>query len=111
MRIIFFCFLLFSVTVYGQSDRKQEKEIARLKEQVTLQEKTLEIQKQQIAELTNLLSKSRDNSLTTLELVEKFRNENETLREIMRGYLIQIEELNTSNLQLQAALDKCKDGK
>lgn len=38
--------------------------------------------------------------------IARFKRENETLREIMRGYVKQIDELNTLNLKLESDLDE-----
>src|SRR5690606_18903302 len=61
-------------------------------------------QKQQIQEL---IKKVEAGKWTAAELA-KMRRENETLRGIMKGYVKQIDSLNTMNLQLTSDLDNTR---
>lgn len=70
------------------------------------QSDSLNIQKEKIQTLlSELKSAKRKNSLSASEIA-KLRRENETLRNIMIGYVKQIDQLNTLNLQLESDLDK-----
>lgn len=70
------------------------------------QSDSLNIQKEKIQTLlSELKSSKRRNSLSASEIA-KLRRENETLRNIMIGYVKQIDELNTLNLQLESDLDQ-----
>lgn len=64
----------------------------------------IEAQKNQI---TELLQKVEQGKWTASELA-KMRRENETLRGIMKGYVKQIDSLNTLNLQLTSDLDNTR---
>ncbi|HLU87284.1 MAG TPA: hypothetical protein VKZ44_05980 [Taishania sp.] len=64
----------------------------------------IEAQKQQIQEL---IKKVENGKWTAAELA-KMRRENETLRNIMKGYVKQIDSLNTLNLKLASDLDQTK---
>ncbi len=108
MKIILVSLILLSTNAYGQSGRKQEKTIERLEQQIAEQEAILKTQNEQITQLAELLSQVQTNSQANIELIEKLRKENETLREIMRGYILQIDQLNTTNMELENDLDKCK---
>lgn len=67
---------------------------------------SLNLQKDKIQTLlSELKSSKRRNSLSASEIA-KLRRENETLRNIMIGYVKQIDELNTLNLQLESDLDQ-----
>ena len=55
-------------------------------------------QKEQIKELMKQVEKNKDNEW----LVYKYRKEAETLREIMKGYVVTIDSLNTLNQTLTA---------
>jgi len=67
------------------------------------QSDSLMVQKQKIQKLLDDLNNGKKKSA---QEIAKLRRENETLREIMRGYVKQIDELNTLNLQLESDLDK-----
>jgi hypothetical protein len=58
-------------------------------------------QKERIEELLDEVKKGK---MTAYQLYE-LRKENETLRKIMKGYVVQIDSLNTLNLQLTSDLD------
>lgn len=64
---------------------------------------SLNIQKAKIQELINKLESNK--RLSARELM-KVRQENETLRGIMRSYVRQIDSLNTLNIQLTSKLDE-----
>lgn len=59
---------------------------------------------EQQAEIQRLLDKVESNKWTASELA-KMKRENETLRNIMKGYVRTIDSLNTLNLQLNSDLD------
>lgn len=62
---------------------------------------SINVQKQKIEELMAQVEKGK---MTAYELT-KMRRENQTLRNIMKSYVYQIDSLNTLNLQLQSDLD------
>lgn len=64
---------------------------------------SLNIQKQKIQSLINELSSNKKMSASQLIRMQR---ENETLRNIMRGYVKQIDSLNTLNLKLTSVLDE-----
>lgn len=64
---------------------------------------SLMVQKEKIQKLVDELSNGKRKSAAE---IAKLRRENETLRQIMIGYVKQIDELNTLNLQLESDLDK-----
>lgn len=66
---------------------------------------SLNIQKQKIQGLMNELSQNKRMSASQLF---QLRKENETLRGIMKGYVMQIDSLNTLNLQLESNLQTTK---
>lgn len=61
----------------------------------------------QKAKIEELLAKVEQGKLTSYEL-SKLKRENETLRNIMKGYVYQIDSLNTLNLKLSTDLDETK---
>lgn len=66
---------------------------------------SLNVQKEKIQELMSQMSSlQKSNKLTASQLVA-MRRENETLRGIMKGYVMQIDSLNTLNLNLNTRLD------
>lgn len=65
---------------------------------------------QKMTEMTALLQETKKSGQANAELIKKLQAENEKLREIMRGHIQQIDELNTMNLQLVEELEKCADG-
>lgn len=66
---------------------------------------SLNVQKEKIQELMSQMSSlQKSNKLTASQLVA-MRRENETLRGIMKGYVVQIDSLNTLNLNLNTRLD------
>lgn len=81
-----------------------EKKAAEQGEANTEQAAEIEAQKQQIQEL---IKKVEAGKWTAAELA-KMRRENETLRGIMKGYVKQIDSLNTMNLQLTSDLDNTR---
>lgn len=66
-------------------------------------------QQEVIANLRTELEVAKANGQANALLIEKLRKENETLREIMRGYVKHIDELNNSNLQLVKELEECEE--
>lgn len=63
-------------------------------------------QQNKIQGLITELETAKRNGKVSGSLIAKLNRENETLREIMKGYVKQIDELNTKNLQLTSDLDK-----
>lgn len=74
----------------GEVNKQQAEEIAAQKEQIN-----------------ELLKKVESGKWTAAELA-KMRRENETLRNIMKGYVYQIDSLNTLNLKLNSDLDNTR---
>jgi nitrogen fixation-related uncharacterized protein len=66
---------------------------------------SLNVQKDKIRSLMDELS--RNKKMTASQLFQ-LRKENETLRGIMKGYVVQIDSLNTLNLQLTTNLESTK---
>jgi|TARA_R110000737_G_scaffold353338_1_gene404352 hypothetical protein len=66
---------------------------------------SLNIQKEKIQGLMDELSRNKKMSASQLF---QLRKENETLRGIMKGYVMQIDSLNTLNLQLESNLQTTK---
>lgn len=64
---------------------------------------SLNVQKAKIQELVDQLNQNKKWSASELY---KMRKENETLRNIMKGYVKQIDSLNTLNIKLTSDLDK-----
>lgn len=62
---------------------------------------SINVQKERIEELLAEVEKGK---MTAYQLYE-LRKENETLRKIMKGYVVQIDSLNTLNLRLSNDLD------
>lgn len=69
-------------------------------------EQAAEIEEQK-AQIQELLDKVEKGKWTASELA-KMRRENETLRGIMKGYVLQIDSLNTLNLKLTSDLDQTR---
>jgi ABC-type lipoprotein release transport system permease subunit len=63
-------------------------------------------QQDKIQGLITELETAKKNGRVSGALIAKLNRENETLRTIMKGYIKQIDELNTKNLQLTSDLDK-----
>lgn len=63
-------------------------------------------QQGKIQGLITELETAKKNGRVSGALIAKLNRENETLRTIMKGYVKQIDELNTKNLQLTSDLDK-----
>ncbi len=63
-------------------------------------------QQTKIEGLITELETARRNGNVKASLIAKLNRENETLRNIMKGYVKQIDELNTKNLQLASDLDQ-----
>lgn len=63
-------------------------------------------QQEKIKGLITEIETAKRNGTVNASLIAKMRRENETLRQIMIGYVKQIDELNTKNLQLTSDLDK-----
>lgn len=88
-----------------QSDLKNMLETYKaLKEEDPSQKEKIEEQESQIKELLDKVEKGK---WTASELA-KMRRENETLRGIMKGYVHQIDSLNTLNLKLTSDLDQTR---
>ncbi len=68
--------------------------------------KSVEIEEQK-AKIQELLAKVESGKMTSRELA-LMKRENETLRKIMKGYVYQIDSLNTLNLQLNTDLDETR---
>lgn len=68
--------------------------------------KSAEIEEQK-SKIEELLVKVQQGKMTSAEL-SKMKRENETLRNIMKGYVYQIDSLNTLNLKLTSDLDVTK---
>jgi hypothetical protein len=66
----------------------------------------MKIQQDKIQGLITELETAKRNGRVSGSLIAKLNRENETLRSIMKGYVVQIDELNTKNLQLTSDLDK-----
>lgn len=73
----------------------------RPEDQTAMQEQQTKIQG-----LVDELETAKKNGKVNASLIAKLRRENETLRQIMIGYVKQIDELNTKNLQLTSDLDQ-----
>lgn len=58
----------------------------------------------QKARIEDLLSQVEQGKMNAYQL-QQMRKENETLRKIMKGYVVQIDSLNTLNLKLESDLD------
>lgn len=65
-------------------------------------------QRERIEGLMQELETAKKNGNVNASLVAKLKRENETLRGIMKGYIIQIDSLNTLNLQLTSDLDNTR---
>ncbi len=59
----------------------------------------------QKAEIQSLLNQLNSNKKLSAADLYKFKKENETLREIMKGYVVQIDSLNTLNINLTTELE------
>ncbi len=70
------------------------------------QSDSLNIQKEKIQTLISELESAKKSGKVNASLINKLKRENETLRNIMIGYVKQIDELNTLNLQLESELDE-----
>jgi hypothetical protein len=64
---------------------------------------SLNIQKQKIQQLINELNSNKRMSAAQ---IMRLQRENETLRKIMKGYVMKIDSLNTLNLKLTSVLDE-----
>src|SRR5574343_1293788 len=72
-------------------------------------EEDQEAMKEQQAKIEGLIDEletAKRSGNVKASLIAKLNRENETLRTIMKGYVKQIDELNTKNLQLTSDLDK-----
>jgi len=70
------------------------------------QSDSLNVQKEKIQNLMSELETAKKGGKVNASLIAKLKRENETLRQIMIGYVKQIDELNTLNLQLESELDE-----
>ena len=67
---------------------------------------SLNIQKEKILELIKDLDNSKRNGNLNARKIAQLNRENATLRNIMRGYVVQIDSLNTLNVRLHSDLDQ-----
>ncbi len=67
---------------------------------------SLNAQKEKIQGLMSELETAKKNGRVNASLIAKLKRENETLRQIMIGYVKQIDQLNTMNLKLTSELDE-----
>ena len=67
---------------------------------------SLNIQKEKILELIKDLDNSKRNGNLNARKIAQLNRENSTLRNIMRGYVVQIDSLNTLNVRLHSDLDQ-----
>lgn len=67
---------------------------------------SLNVQKQKIQGLMDELDAAKKSGKVNASLIAKLKRENETLRQIMIGYVKQIDQLNTMNLKLTSELDE-----
>jgi hypothetical protein len=67
---------------------------------------SLNAQKEKIQGLMTELETAKKNGRVNASLIAKLKRENETLRQIMIGYVKQIDQLNTMNLKLTSELDE-----
>lgn len=77
-----------------------------IEKQSDIDQTELQAQKDKIQGLMTELESAKKNGRVSASLIAKLQRENETLREIMKGYIRQIDELNTKNTELTANLDK-----
>lgn len=73
-----------------------------------VQADSIAVQRERIQSLMDELETAKKNGNVNASLVAKLKRENETLRGIMKGYIIQIDSLNTLNLQLTSDLDNTR---
>lgn len=69
---------------------------------------SLNMQKEKIQNLMNEMNSLKDKNKLTASQLFQLRKENETLRGIMKSYVVQIDSLNTLNLQLTTNLESTK---
>lgn len=69
-------------------------------------QEAMKAEQEKIQGLITELETAKRNGQINGSLIAKLNRENETLRGIMKGYVIQIDELNTKNLQLTSDLDQ-----
>ena len=67
---------------------------------------SINIQKQKILGLMNDLEQAKRSGRLNARTVAQLRRENETLRNIMKSYVVQIDSLNTLNIKLHSDLDQ-----
>jgi hypothetical protein len=77
-----------------------------IEKQSDIDQAELQAQKDKIQGLMTELESAKKSGRVSASLIAKLQRENETLREIMKGYIRQIDELNTKNTELTANLDK-----
>jgi hypothetical protein len=77
-----------------------------LVEKDSTQSDSLNLQRSKIEGLVKELQTAKKNGKVNGQLIAKLRKENETLRQIMIGYVKQIDQLNTLNLKLTSELDE-----
>jgi hypothetical protein len=84
-------FLLITVHSFSQSKKEQ-----------------IEILENKVDSVAYVISELRDKEFQNRKAIEQHRKENEVLREIMKGYVVLIDELNTKNLRLEMENDSLK---
>lgn len=67
---------------------------------------SLNMQKEKIQGLMNQLDQAKRNGRLNARMVAQLKRENETLRNIMKSYVVQIDSLNTLNIKLHSDLDQ-----
>lgn len=67
---------------------------------------SINIQKEKIVGLMNQLEQAKRSGRLNAQIVAQLKRENETLRNIMRSYVVQIDSLNTLNIKLHSDLDQ-----
>lgn len=66
---------------------------------------SLNLQKQKIQGLMDQLDQAKRSGRLTARTIAQLKRENETLRNIMKSYVVQIDSLNTLNIKLHSDLD------
>ncbi|MCE2742663.1 MAG: hypothetical protein LW701_03715 [Fluviicola sp.] len=77
-----------------------------LKEKDASKADSINKQKEKILGLMNDLDQAKRSGRLTARTIAQLRRENETLRNIMKSYVVQIDSLNTLNIKLHSDLDQ-----
>lgn len=77
-----------------------------LKEKDKTKADSIEAQKAKINGLLSELQEAKNSGKLNGRIIAKLQRENETLRKIMKSYVVQIDSLNTLNLKLTSDLDQ-----